>query len=148
MGNLITQALGVAGGAIGSKFLTQMVLGASNTSFMGYLGNAVATGVLAYATKLATKSQELAAAVLVGGATQLLLRIVTDLTPFGSIVAGTGLGDYQISNFWNPQRLNSPRTASFNQNWLGAGASPAVVTSTSPVAAAIPGLSAPSATMW
>jgi hypothetical protein len=148
MGNLITQALGVAGGAIGSKLLTQMVLGSNNTSFMGYAGNLVAGGILAYATKLATKSQELAAAVMVGAVTQVALRMITDLTPFGSVVSGTGLGDYQISNFWNPQRLNSPRTATFNQNWMGSPA--ALVTATAPVAAAgaIPGVAASSNSMW
>lgn len=148
MGNLVMQAVGVAGGAVGSKLLTQMVLGANNTSITGYAGNLIAGGILAYATKLATKSQELAAAVMVGAVTQVALRLITDLTPFGSVVSGTGLGDYQISNFWNPQRLNSPKTATFNQNWMGGG-SPAMVTATAPVTSALPGVApASSGSMW
>lgn len=125
MGNLIMQAVGVGAGAIGSKFLTQMVLGSSNTGFMGYIGNAVATGILGWGAHAVSKSKDLSSSIIVGGATQILIRIMTDLTPFGSAVAGTGLGDYQVANFWMPPRLNDPSGATYNTNW--APAPPAVV---------------------
>jgi hypothetical protein len=117
MGNLLMQAVGVAGGAIGSKYLTQLVLGSNNTSWVGYFGNAVATGILGWGTHAITKNRELASAVVVGGATQIILRMLTDLTPFGQVVSGTGLGDYQVANFWMPPRLMSPSGASYNTNW-------------------------------
>ena len=122
MGNLIMQAVGVGAGAIGSKLLTQMVLGANNTSFMGYLGNAVATGLLGWGAHLVSKSKDLSSAVVLGGAVQIMLRMITDLTPFGQAVSGTGLGDYQVANFWMPPRLNSPSTATYNTNWAPAPA--------------------------
>jgi hypothetical protein len=131
MGNLVMQAVGVGAGAIGSKLITQMVLGASNTGFMGYLGNAVATGLLGWGAHMVSKSKDLSSAIILGGATQILLRVVTDLTPFGQAVSGTGLGDYQVANFWMPPRLNDPGTATYNTNWAPA---PQVV------AAAAPGL--------
>ena len=131
MGNLIMQAVGVAGGAIGSKMLTQIVLGASNTGFMGYLGNAVATALLGWGAHAVSKSKDLSSSIIVGGATQILIRMMTDLTPFGQAVAGTGLGDYQVANFWMPPRLASPSTATYATDWAPA---PAVA------AAAAPGL--------
>jgi hypothetical protein len=131
------QAIGVGAGAIGSKLLTQMILGANNVSWTGYLGNAVATGLLGFGTHAVTKSKELAAAVVVGGATQILLRMITDMTPFGSVVSGTGLGDYQIANFWMPPRLAAPGTATYNTNWMPA-----------PVAAPVPANTAGLGSYW
>lgn len=118
---------GIAGsvGALGSKYATQMVLGASNTGFMGYLGNIVATGLIAYGTHLLTKSKELAGAAVIGGTIQLFLRAGTDMTPYGSFLSLQGLGDYQVANWatpqWLPNGLKSANPAVPN-GWGGGSA--------------------------
>ena len=47
--SLVTDGLFVIGGLVGSRLLTQMVLGANNVGVWGYVGNAAAGGVLAAA---------------------------------------------------------------------------------------------------
>ena len=91
-------------GAVGSKLLTQVVLGASNTGIMGYLGNAVAGVALGITADKVLKNPKAAFAIYVGTAIQLVLRAITDFTPYGQAVALTGVGDYQVSNFVTPQR--------------------------------------------
>lgn len=91
-------------GAVGSKVLTQLVLGGSNTGIMGYLGNVVAGGLIGFAADKGLKNKTAAFAVYVGTAVQLVLRAIADFTPYGQAVALTGVGDYQVSNFVTPQR--------------------------------------------
>jgi hypothetical protein len=148
LGNVITQAIGVGSGAVLSKLLTQMVLGAQNVSYMGYFGNAAATALLTFAAHMFSPLRKFAPSIAVGGATQVLLRIVGDMTPYGQYLQGTGLGDYQAANFWMPPRMvNAPNSAMYAQNWLPAGAPAAVSTSTSP-ASAPGGLGSYDAPMW
>ncbi len=47
--DILKLGLGAFGGAVGSGYLTQMVLSSSNTGVMGYAGDAIATLVLAWA---------------------------------------------------------------------------------------------------
>ena len=114
----------VIGGAVGSKLLTQTVLGASNTSWMGYLGNVVATGLLGWGANAAFKDKIIAQGVVGGGLAQVIVRMIGDLTPYGSYLSGAGVGDYQASAFLTPQRmLDARNNASLQQpNWASAPA--------------------------
>ena len=124
----------VIGGAVGSKLLTQTVLGASNTSWMGYLGNVVATGLLGWGANAAFKDKIIAQGVVGGGLAQVIVRMIGDLTPYGSYLSGAGVGDYQASAFLTPQRmLDARNNAALQQpGWASA---PAIVV-TSPITSA------------
>lgn len=104
VGALIETGVFATVGAVGSKLLTQLVLGSSNTGVMGYLGNVIAGGLIGIAADMGLKNKQAAFAIYVGTAIQLVLRAITDFTPYGQAVALTGVGDYQVSNFVTPQR--------------------------------------------
>jgi len=133
--------LGVAivGGAVGSKMATQLVLSSSNTGWMGYLGNLVATLALGWGASKAFKDRMISQGVVGGGIAQLAVRIISDQTPYGSYLAGSGVGDYQASAFLTPQRMmpNAMQSAQLEQAWLSP---PAAVTVTHPATAAAPGM--------
>lgn len=104
VGQLIETGVFATVGAVGSKLLTQLVLGGSNTGIMGYIGNLIAGGVIGLAADKGLKNKQAAFAIYVGTAIQLVLRAISDFTPYGQAVALTGVGDYQVSNFVTPQR--------------------------------------------
>jgi hypothetical protein len=91
---MLKNALGVIGGAVASRYATQLALGAKNSGPIGYIGNAVAALVLGWAAKKFLKSPQLGAMVTLGGFTGLALRMLNDLTPIGQYVnlqlAGAG----------------------------------------------------------
>ena len=71
----------IAGGAVFSRWLTQMVLGSANTGAMGYVGNAVAGGVLSFvADGIRRGSGEY---IIYGTAAGIVLRFIQDSTPLG-----------------------------------------------------------------
>jgi len=131
LGGLVSSAVFVIAGAVGSKYATQMVLGTSNTSFMGYFGNLVSAFVLSWGVKSFMKNEKAAAAVLSGGIVQVVLRLINDYTPFGSYVANIGMGDtgcagmnaYMPQNFLAPQRLVDGMHSAQLQTYGGAGLS-------------------------
>ena len=131
--------LAIVGGAVGSKMATQLILSASNTGWMGYLGNLVATLALGWGASKAFKDKMISQGVVGGGIAQLAVRIISDQTPYGSYLAGAGVGDYQASAFLTPQRmLDARNNASLQQpNWAAA---PAAVVVTHSGAAAAPGV--------
>lgn len=110
---IVYKALGVIGGAIGSKYVTQLALGGNNTGYMGYAGNLVASIALGWAASKVTKNKELGTMVVIGGVAALTLRVLQDMTPLGNYVnlslAGVGkggdlsLGIIQDSSFPVPQ---------------------------------------------
>jgi riboflavin transporter FmnP len=108
VGNLAMNAVFVIAGAVGSKLLTQLVLGANNTGMVGYAGNAVAGGVMWFLAEKVLKNREAAKGVIAGTAVQIVLRLINDYTPFGSYVANLGMGDYQAQSFVTPQVLVDP----------------------------------------
>ena len=124
----------IVGGGVGSKALTQALLSTSNTGVMGYAGNLGATVALAWASHLAFKDKIITMAVAGGGIAQIITRMITDLTPYGSVLSNAGVGDYQTGwNFVWPQRVNvgyPPRGIQIPQGWGAAAAAPstAVVT--------------------
>ena len=109
----IGKALGVIGGAIGSKYLTQLALGGNNTGIMGYGGNLVASVALGWAAGKITKSKDFGVMVTVGGIAALVLRALSDNTSIGQYVnlslsglgkgGDLGLGIIQDSSFPVPQ---------------------------------------------
>jgi|SRR5271157_392577 len=100
----VTQALYIIAGAIGSKLGAQMVLGTSNTGFIGYGANLAAGGVLAWAAKGIMKNDAAAKGIFAGAVVQVVLRLITDYTPFGQYASLQGVGDYMASNWVTPQR--------------------------------------------
>lgn len=100
----VTQALYIIAGAIGSKLGSQMVLGTRNTGFMGYGANLAAGGILAYAAKAILKNDAAAKGIFAGAVVQVVLRLITDYTPFGQYASLQGVGDYMASNWVTPQR--------------------------------------------
>jgi hypothetical protein len=108
VGHLVTNAVFVIVGALGSKLGAQAVLGSNNTGMVGYAGNAAAGAVLWFLAEKVMKNRTAAEGVLAGTAVQIVLRLINDYTPFGSYVANLGMGDYQAQSFVTPQRLVAP----------------------------------------
>lgn len=57
------------------------------------------------------KNQQAGNAVIAGGVVQIVLRLLSDFTPFGQYTSALGLGDYQISNWVTPQRYVDARNS-------------------------------------
>jgi hypothetical protein len=108
VGGILTNAVFVIAGALGSKLLTQMVLGTNNTGMIGYAGNAVAGFGLWFLAAKVLKNTEGAKGIISGTAVQLVLRLINDYTPFGQYVSQLGMGDYQAQAFVTPQVLVDP----------------------------------------
>jgi hypothetical protein len=132
---MVTNAVFVIVGALGTKLATQAVLGTNNVGLVGYAGNAAAGGVLWFLTSKVMKNPAASSGVIAGTIVQIVLRIIHDYTPFGQYVAQLGMGDYQMQSFVTPQVLVDPwRNAdiSIPRGWapktvvqLPAGAAPA-----------------------
>ena len=108
IGSILTNAVFVIAGALGSKLLTQMVLGTNNTGMIGYAGNAVVGIGLWFLADKVLKNKEAAKGVISGTAVGLVLRLINDYTPFGQYVSQLGMGDYQAQAFVTPQVLVDP----------------------------------------
>jgi len=104
IGGLATSALFVIVGAVGSRLGTQALLGARNTGFMGYLGNAGAGVALSMLARWLMRTRDASNAILLGTSVGIVLRVIADFTPLGEYAKAAGLGDYQVSNFVTPQR--------------------------------------------
>lgn len=134
-------ALAVIGGAVGSKYLTQLVLAGNNVSYMGYLGNAIATGVLGFATSHLLKNKRLSHMIMLGGATALALRVLQDMTPLGQYVnlslngmgkgGDIGLGAIEDSSFTTPVTWPAGKMSGMAQvpNYIMAAIPPAAAAS-------------------
>lgn len=126
---------GVGGlaGFIGSAAIPQLILGSGNTGVAGYgVTAAAAIGLAIISHMVFPREKAITFGVGIGGAMNLLRRVITDQTPFGSYVSGTGMGDYMVAN-WGPPRMNNglfsamaeaPGTA-----WGAAGSSGGMITS-------------------
>lgn len=102
---LVTSAVFTIAGAVGTKYITQMVLTTSNTGVMGYFGNLVSAFLLSWGVKSFMRNDRAAAAVLSGGIVQIVLRLIADYTPFGQYTANLGMGDYLTQFYVTPQRM-------------------------------------------
>jgi hypothetical protein len=105
---LVTSAVFVILGALGSKLGAQAVLGTNNTGVMGYAGNAAVGAALWFITEKLMKNRAASSGIISGTIVQILLRVINDYTPFGSYVAQLGMGDYQMQSFVTPQVLVDP----------------------------------------
>jgi hypothetical protein len=102
--NLVTSAAYAIAGAVGSKYLTQMVLGASNTGYVGYAANLAAAFVGGKVVGMFTRNKVAENSVILGGVIMTLLRFLSDQTPLGSTLQAAGLSDYEASTFLTPAR--------------------------------------------
>jgi len=95
---LFKLGLGAAGGAIGTRYLTQVVLGDKNTGAMGYGGNlAAAIGLAWAAAKFA--GPDIAKGVAAGGISALIMRLWSERVSQTSPAALSGyLGDLEFSS--------------------------------------------------
>jgi hypothetical protein len=118
---MVRGAVAAGVGFLGSKIATQAVLGAGNTGFMGYFGNAIATAVLSWGTHAFTKNTQDAFMVGVGGTLNILGRIIADNSLLGQYSAQLGLGDYLVAHWWVPQRVVDPFSLTeqnYDMSWL------------------------------
>lgn len=122
IGSMVRSAAFAGVGFLGSKVATQAILGANNTGGTGYLGNAVATGILSFATHMFTKNKMDSFMVGVGGVLNILGRIIADNSLLGSYSSQLGMGDYLVANWWVPQRLDgnpfSLATQAYDMSWM------------------------------
>ena len=130
--DLLMEGVFATAGAVGSKLLTQAVLGASNTGFMGYLGNAAAGLALGLAAGATNATRKYAKDVYVGAVVGIVIRVISDYTSYGSALALSGIGDYQVQNFVTPQRLTDGLHSAAIQIPAGWGAAPVVMASAAP----------------
>jgi len=91
--DILKLGLGAFGGAIGSGYLTQMLLNTSNAGFMGYAGDAVATLVLAWAANKFS-GPKVAEGVIAGGFGALIKRVWQEQVSGNVSMSGLGNGDY------------------------------------------------------
>jgi len=105
---IVTNAVFVIVGALGSKLGAQAVLGTNNTGIIGYVGNAAIGAALWLLTEKVMHNRAAASGVIAGTVVQILLRAINDFTPFGSYVQQLGMGDYQVQSFVTPQVLVDP----------------------------------------
>lgn len=133
--SIAINAVFVIVGAVGSKLLAQMVLGANNTGVVGYAANAIAGGAMWFVAEKVMHNKDAANGIIAGTAVEIILRLINDYTPFGSYVSGLGMGDYQAQAWLSPQVLVDPyknATIQFPQGMLPAAvAMPAAVGVTS-----------------
>lgn len=129
----VTGGAGVLAGFVGSAAIPQMILGTGNTGATGYAVTAAAAIGLGFLSHfLLPRQQAVTVGVVSGGIANLIRRIISDQTPFGSYLSMSGMGDYMVAN-WGPPRMNNglfsamaeaPGTA-----WGGAGSSGGMITS-------------------
>ena len=99
---------GVGGlaGFVGSAAIPQLLMASSNTGVTGYALTAGATIGLTILAHMFVKNKAVTFGVGIGGAMNLLRRVITDQTPFGSYLSNAGMGDYMIAN-WGPPRMQN-----------------------------------------
>ena len=122
LSGVVGKSVGVIAGALGARYLPQLVLGGNNTGVIGYVGNLVSSFALGYVGKKAV-SPDFGTSVMAGGIASTILRILNDTTSFGTYIntalsgAGRGgdigLGIIQNSSFSIPQVANPGSMTSF-----------------------------------
>ena len=122
LSGVVGKSVGVIAGALGARYLPQLVLGGNNTGVIGYVGNLVSSFALGYVGKKAV-SPDFGTSVMAGGIASTILRVLNDTTSFGTYIntalsgAGRGgdigLGIIQNSSFSIPQVANPGSMTSF-----------------------------------
>jgi len=119
---LLSLGLGAAGGAIGSRYLAQTLLGDKNTGAMGYAANIAASIALAWAASKYA-GREIASGVVAGGIGAVLMRLWSEKVSQTSPAAMSGyLGDIDFSGDGLGAYINSgfplPTVSGQNGNYL------------------------------
>lgn len=120
MSGIVSSAVFTLAGGVGTQMLTQAVLQSSNTGVMGYIGNLITAGVLAYGAKAFLHNERAAGAIFGGGVLVVVIRLISDYTPYGSLVKNLGMGDYLTQFPSTPQHIarstNWPHSAGLTMN--------------------------------
>ena len=119
--------VGVLAGVVVTRALPQAVASTYNTGAAGYAMNGGTAIAAAWAAHAMTKDPVLTAAVAAGGFAAVIARIISDMTSFGQYLSLTGVGDYQFSNFSQPQRLINQNQAMY---YAPDGSTPATMPAT------------------
>ena len=114
IGNIVTNAVFVIAGALGSKLLTQMVLGANNVGLIGYAGNAVVGGLMWFVTEKVMHNKVASAGVIAG--TAVTPQVLVD--PYNS-------AQIRIPGAWLPPPPPPPPAKSVSGASAAAGVAPA-----------------------
>jgi hypothetical protein len=117
----IKGGVGVIGGAVGARVLPQLA-GSANTGAVGYAMNFGATLLMGFAAHMIAKDPVITASVIAGGMAGTLVRIATDNTTYGSYLALSGVGDYVVWNYSQPQRVTGPNASMIDTSWRMAAA--------------------------
>jgi len=108
---MLTNAAWGSVGAVATRAGTQLVLGASNTGWMGYLANLVAAYVLGFAGEKAV-GKDAGEAIAVGGGIATVLRIASEQifasSSLSQYLSLSGLGDAQFSVSGVGEYVNDP----------------------------------------
>lgn len=112
--------IGVIGGAVGARVLPQLA-GSANAGGMGYAMNLGATLGLGFLSHMFTHNPVITGGVIAGGVAATLVRIVSDNTSYGSYLALSGVGDYVVWNFSQPQRVTGPNASRIDTAWMQGG---------------------------
>ena len=104
LGGLVTSAGWTLAGAVGTRAVTQALLGGKNTGVTGYVANAVAAVSLGYVVKRGTKNEKAGDMVTLGGFVGIVMRLLQDYTPIGAYVKTqlAGMGVYGDATFFVP----------------------------------------------
>ena len=110
----IMQAIAAFGGYFGSKLATQLAMGSANTGVAGYMGNAAATAALAIIAGIFPPTKKLATMIVAGGAIQIIARVLSDNTAFGTLTSQLGVGNA-------PPAAAPMGTSGYNSAGMGRG---------------------------
>jgi hypothetical protein len=117
----------IAGGAVLSRWLTQMVLGSGNTGFMGYAGNALAGGLLSFGFDAVRRGS--GEYVFYGTMAGIVMRVIQDNTPLGKYFnlsgVDSGMGAIIPANYAAPAIYTGQNAMVRVPNGWGPGAMPA-----------------------
>jgi len=128
---LVTKATYTIGGAIGTRALTQAVLGSGNQGMMGYAANAVAAFLLGFAGgKLFGK--DAGQFITIGGFVGIVMRAISEFTQIGKVVSLnlSGMGDYAFAGVsrglghFEPMDYFVPLASSDARGTISGGATP------------------------
>jgi hypothetical protein len=101
---ILKDAMFAALGLIATQQIPQLVLGAQNTSYTGYLANAAVAASAAYGAGKGI-SRQAGQMVGIGGMLYLLNRIITEqFTAIGTALSLSGVGDFSACKGAKPSR--------------------------------------------
>lgn len=113
--SVLTDAAWVGGGAIGSRTLTDLILGSSNNvGAVGYGVNFVTGAVAAWGVHSLFRNKRAAADIMIGTVLGMLLRAVQDFTPLGKFAQLSGMGDFMTTAFYMPRVFRDPRSGAIS----------------------------------